>query len=201
MNNRYLTMDETSAKYFNKMTKGITHLFIKNLVSELKELKPDTILDVGCGTGYITNIISNELNSTVIGCDIDSNRISFARMNFDQQVFIANVTQLPFKDSSFDVVVASEILEHIPFREHALIEIKRVAKKSVVITVPNEPYFMIANFLRGKNIRSYGNPSEHINHYSKKSLKRLLDDYFLKVKVNTNAIFWIIAITEKSEIL
>lgn len=194
MGNQYLTADETSAKYFNRTTRGITHQFINNLLSELKSLKPETILDVGCGTGYITNIISKELDSTVIGCDMDSNRISFARSNFGQEVIIADVTQLPFKDNSFDVVVASEIIEHIHCTEAALKEIKRVARKCVVVTVPNEPYFRIANFLRGKNVKRFGNPPDHVNHYTKGSLGKLLEAHFSTLKVKTNAIFWIIAI-------
>jgi len=150
MDNRYLTIDETSAKYFNRTTRGVTNRFVNNLLSELKSLNPETILDIGCGTGYITNIISKELDSRVIGCDKDSNRISFARFNFGQEVILADVTQLPFKDNSFDVVVASEIIEHIHCTEAALEEIKRVARKNVVITVPNEPYFRIANFCEGR---------------------------------------------------
>ena len=193
MDKQYLTADETSAKYFNKTTRGITQQFIDNLLSELKSLKPKTVLDVGCGTGYITSIMSQELDSTVIGCDMDSNRISFARGNFGQEVIIADITHLPFKDNSFDAVVASEIIEHIHSTDAALNEIKRLAKKYVVITVPNEPYFRIANFLRGKNITRFGNPTDHVNHYNKKSLKQLLDIHFPAIKVKTNAFFWIMA--------
>lgn len=193
MNKQYLTTDETSAKYFNRTTRGITQQFVGNLLSELKSLKPETILDVGCGTGYITSIMSNELDSTVIGCGMDTNRISFARGNFGQEVIIADITQLPFRDNSFDVVVASEIIEHIHCTEAALTEIERVARKNVVITVPNEPYFRIANFLRGKNVTRFGNPPDHVNHYNKMSLKQVLEAHFHNVEIKTSAIFWIMA--------
>lgn len=195
MDKQYLTTDETSAKYFNRITRGITRRFIDNLLAELKSLQPETILDVGCGTGYITNIMSNELDSTVIGCDMDSNRISFARGNFGQEVIIADITQLPFRDDSFDIVVASEILEHINCTEAALNEIARVAKKCVVITVPNEPYFRIANFLRGKNVTRFGNPSGHVNHYNKESLQKLLETKFPVLEIKINAIIWLMAIS------
>ena len=193
MDNQYLRRDETSAKYCNRMTKGITHRFIENLLTEIRLLVPETILDVGCGTGYITNIMANELKSTIIGCDVNTNRISFANANFGQEVVLADVKRLPFKDSSFDIVVASEIIEHIPRVDEVLLEIRRVAKKNAIITVPNEPYFRIANFLRGKNVRRFGNPPDHVNHYTKRSIKRLLEEYFLNLNVKTNAMFWIIA--------
>lgn len=197
MVNQFLAEDETSAKYFNKTTKGITHKFINNLLSEIKSLQPEIILDVGCGTGYITNLISETLKSNVIGCDMDYKRLSFAKKTYNQEVIIADITQLPFKDKSIDVVTASEIIEHIDCVDPAITEIKRIAKRSIIITVPNEPYFRIANFLRGKNITRFGNPLDHINHYSKKSLRQLLKNYFNKVEVKNNAVLWIIATVSK----
>jgi len=187
MNNQYLITDETSAKYFNRTTRGITRKFIDNLLSELISLKPNTVLDIGCGTGYITNIMSHELDSTVIGCDMDINRISFARDNLAQEVIIGDIMHLPFKDNSFDVVVASEIIEHILSPRIALNEIRRVSKKFIIITVPNEPYFRIANVCRAKNLKSFGNPPDHINHYNKKSLDRLLVKYFKMYEITHNS--------------
>lgn len=198
MNNQYLITDETSAKYFNRTTRGITRKFIDNLLSELISLKPNTVLDIGCGTGYITNIMSHELDSTVIGCDMDINRISFARDNLAQEVIIGDIMHLPFKDNSFDVVVASEIIEHILSPRIALNEIRRVSKKFILITVPNEPYFRIANVCRAKNLKSFGNPPDHINHYNKKSLDRLLVKYFKMYEIRKNAVFWLIAKIEKN---
>lgn len=199
MDNQYLAADETSAKYFNRTTRGITRQFIDNLLLEIQTDKPRTILDVGCGTGYITNIMSNELESAIIGCDMDSDRIYFARRNFGEEVIIGDITRLPFKNMSFDMVVASEILEHISCTDAALREIRRIAKNSIIITVPNEPYFRIANFLRGKNLTRFGNPPDHLNHYSKRSLMKLLNTHFSNVKIKVNAIFWLIATSKINE--
>lgn len=194
MVNQFLAKDETSAKYFNPTTKGITHKFIDNILSEIESLQPEILLDVGCGTGYITNLMNETLKSNVIGCDMDYDRLSFARTTYGQEVIIADMTQLPFKDKSIDVVSASEIIEHINCTDSALTEIKRIAKRSIIITVPNEPYFRIANFLRGKNVTRFGNPPDHINHYNKRSLKSLLNIYFNNLDIKNNAIFWIIVI-------
>ena len=64
------------------------------------------------------------------------------------------------------MVICTEVLEHLENPELALMELKRVSKKYILLSVPNEPFFMLANLLRGKNISRWGNDIEHINHWS-----------------------------------
>jgi len=191
--NSLLFQDETSEKYFRFSTKWITCLFIQKILKQLEKNNPKIILDVGCGTGYITDIINRSMDANIICCDMNSNRISFAKTQFHLETIIADITHLPFKNSSFDMVLAIEIIEHLPNIESALNEIKRVTKKNIIITVPNDPYFMIANFLRGKNLKSFGNPPDHINHFNKKTLKSILSKYYLKGEISKNAFLWLIA--------
>ena len=133
------------------------------------------------------------MDVNIICCDMNSNRISFAKTQFHLETIIADIMYLPFKNSSFDTVLAIEIIEHLPNTESAINEIKRVTKANVIITVPNDPYFMIANFLRGKNLKSFGNPPDHINHFNKKTLKSVLSRYYLKGEISKNAFLWLIA--------
>ena len=191
--NSLLLSDETSKKYFRFSTRRIMGIFIKKILIHLKKNNPKIILDVGCGTGYITDIINRSMDVNIICCDMNSNRISFAKTQFDLETIIADITHLPFKNSSFDTVLAIEIIEHLPTLESAINEIKRVSKKNVIITVPNDPYFMIANFLRGKNLKHFGNPPDHINHFNKKTLKSLLSKNYLRGEISKNAFLWLIA--------
>lgn len=46
--------DPTAQKYFNPLAGGITKNFIDNFLVDIKNLKMDSLLDIGCGTGYIT---------------------------------------------------------------------------------------------------------------------------------------------------
>jgi ubiquinone/menaquinone biosynthesis C-methylase UbiE len=191
--NSLLLQDETSEKYFRFSTRRITGIFIEKIILQLKKNNPKTILDIGCGTGYITDIINRSMNANIICCDMNSNCISFAKTQFHLETIIADISNLPFKNSSFDMVLAIEIIEHLPDLESAINEMKRVTKKNVIITVPNDPYFMIANFLRGKNLKSFGNPPDHINHFNKKTLKIVLSAYYSKIEISTNAFLWLIA--------
>ncbi|MBP1928314.1 2-polyprenyl-3-methyl-5-hydroxy-6-metoxy-1,4-benzoquinol methylase [Methanolinea mesophila] len=188
-----LLHDETSGKYFKRSTGWITRIFIRNVVRELEELNPDTVLDVGCGTGYVTDIIGGALNVSVIGCDLERERLLIAKTRFNQQVIMADITRLPFRDGSFDAIVAMEILEHLQHPDAALTEMKRVARKNIVITVPNDPYFMLANMMRGKNVKNFGNPPDHILHFNKSSFARYLSGSFRNVAVRTNAWLWLLA--------
>lgn len=197
MSKSFLESDVTTEKYFNWTTKAITSRFINNLYEELKSQKPETVLDIGCGTGYITNIIRKELNLSIVGSDLNFERISFAQKNFCEEVCIADIMKLPFRDNSFDKVIASEIIEHICSPETALKEINRVSKRYAIITVPHEPYFRIGNFLRAKHIASFGNPLDHINHYNKKTFRKTLQPFFSSVDIKNNALFWMMGILEK----
>jgi ubiquinone/menaquinone biosynthesis C-methylase UbiE len=195
--NSLLFKDETSEKYFRFSTRRITGIFIKKILLHLKKNNPKNILDIGCGTGYITDIINHSIDANIICCDLNSNRISFAKTQFQLETVIADITYLPFKNSSFDTVLAIEIIEHLPNIESAINEIKRVTNKNVIITVPNDPYFMIANLLRGKNLKSFGNPQDHINHFNKKTFKSTLCKYCLNGEISKNAFLWLIANVQK----
>lgn len=194
-----LMQDETSRKYFNISTKWITNHFIENILKTLKELNAKSILDIGCGPGYITKKIINYLDIEIVGCDINKSHLSIARKIIRKELVIADVTKLPFKDSSFDAVIALEIIEHLNDVNAAISEIKRVSKNYVIITVPNEPFFRLANFLRGKNIKTLGNIPDHIHHFNKHSLEKVLSKHFSNVQVKNNAIFWITGISKLYE--
>jgi len=73
---------------------------------------------------------------------------------------------LPYKDNAFDLVLCTEVLEHLDDPQKGLKELVRVSKKYLVISVPNEPFFMFAQLVRGKNWSRFGNDIEHINHWT-----------------------------------
>jgi 2-polyprenyl-3-methyl-5-hydroxy-6-metoxy-1,4-benzoquinol methylase len=193
--------DETTQKYFDRISKGPSHKFIENIIKEIKPLKVKNILDVGCGTGYVTKEIA-KINQNITACDTDADRVRLAK-GFVGEDIRNNITfltikpgKLPFKDNSFDLVVCFEVLEHVPNYMGLIKELKRVSKKYVLITVPNEPYFRIANFLRLKYFKSLGNSPGHINHFTKRKIVEILKKQFKIKKVETNAFFWVMVLCE-----
>jgi len=101
------------------------------IVEEIKKIEStDWVLEVGSGGLGITPY----LQKPVVGVDI-----AFSPPMHTQLIpVIASATQLPFADSSFDVVVSTDMLEHVSknLRIKAISEMLRVGKKLICIGVP-----------------------------------------------------------------
>jgi SAM-dependent methyltransferase len=77
----------------------------------------------------------------VVGCDQSPHAIERGKSQGRlKEAMVADITRLPFEDQSFDLVVCSEVLEHVPDDTQALKELLRVAKSKVLITVPAHAY-------------------------------------------------------------
>lgn len=87
---------------------------------------------------------------------------------------VADVQHLPFPDNSFDLVLCLEVLEHLPDSALGLRELLRVSRDYVLASVPHEPFFRGANFLRAKHLRTLGNDPEHLHNYSGRAFRRLV---------------------------
>ena len=94
------------------------------------------ILNIGCGTGGTIDML--EQFGTVDNVDISSDAIKFMKQNGYKRVKKTSGIKLPYKDETFDIVGAFDVLEHIDDQIGALHEWSRVIQKngSVVLTVP-----------------------------------------------------------------
>jgi hypothetical protein len=99
---------------------------------------------------------------------------------------------LPFPDRSADLVTSIEVLEHLPGHEQAVVEMARICRGRLVVSVPWEPWFRLGNLGRGKNLKRWGNDPEHVNFFSPSSLRGALEPHFGAVRV-VRAFPWIIA--------
>lgn len=107
----------------------------------------DKILDCGCGEGFYTMVVNNlfpKIKSMALDYDLSilnkAKKWIGSKKNIE---FIqGDICKLPFKDNSFDKIILSEVLEHIPDDLKALTEVKRVIKPNgvIAITVPNHNY-------------------------------------------------------------
>jgi SAM-dependent methyltransferase len=84
---------------------------------------------------------------------------------------VGDIYNIGFPDDAFDVVYSFEVLEHLHEPDRALHELARVAKQAVVLSVPHEPFFCLANAARGKNldIRPRGSDPDHRNFWSRQA--------------------------------
>lgn len=132
--------DEIREFYQNRKsiaTERVTDLSERSIEFMIKHLEPDvkTAADVGCGNGYfLSKLVANGLECH--GIDL-INSIRFPGIQFHK----GDIENLPFPDNAFDVVSCHHTLEHIIDLQKAVSELKRVAKKQLVIVVPCQRYY------------------------------------------------------------
>lgn len=121
----------------------------------LKRLLPNPrrgrlLLDIGCGLGYLTEALGEGF--TRIGMDHDIHSLKINRERDLKNMVQGDATKLPFKERSLDIVICSEVLEHLPdgMDESALVEIARILKPGgrLLITVPSLEGVRAASALR-----------------------------------------------------
>jgi 2-polyprenyl-3-methyl-5-hydroxy-6-metoxy-1,4-benzoquinol methylase len=182
-------------KFFQKFLIG---RFLNLVVEETRGLHPESILDVGCGEGFtLKKLKDNHIGKKFEGIDnLDSAIAIGNKVHPDITIKNGDIYDISYKDNSFDLVLCTEVLEHLEDPEKALKELKRVTKKYCLISVPHEPWFMLGNFLRGKNWSRWGNDIEHINHWSTGGITKFVEKEFKIKKVRT-PLPWTILIAEK----
>jgi ubiquinone/menaquinone biosynthesis C-methylase UbiE len=137
-----------------------------------------TILDLGCGYGAYSGALLKEGRSC-FGCDIN---IQYLRKAAVEGLPVATVDSLlPFRDRSFDTVMIFEVLEHVENLDSVLAEAFRVARKNVLITVPNSENIdqMKANDVTYAHMLS----SDHLHFFEPGSLEGLLRRYAKVVSI------------------
>jgi 2-polyprenyl-3-methyl-5-hydroxy-6-metoxy-1,4-benzoquinol methylase len=168
----------------NPIQKFLINNFFSSLISLIKPLNTESILDAGCGEGFTMNkLIESGINAKLEGIEYSKDSISFGKKLFPNLIIKqASIYDLPHKNNSFDLVICTEVLEHLEKPEKAVKEMLRVSRKYLIVTVPNEPFFMLSNLLRGKNLSRFGNDAGHINHWNPFGLKKLLENQGLRIK-------------------
>lgn len=171
---------------------------LNNCIEELvlPEEKTVKILDAGCGEGFISNLIfSNFTNVEIVGLEYTDEALKIARnLNKEITYIQGDIYQMPFQNRSFDIVLCTEVLEHLSNPEDALKELNRVADSFLLLTVPNEPWFCLGNLIALKNIKSFGNPIDHINHWTFKKFKHFTQKHLNNNILYTTSFPWSIAL-------
>ncbi len=109
---------------------------VKRIMWLKRHIPPkSTVLDVGCNRGYVSNLIG-----AITGVDINLENIGLAMREFPHIHFMqGDITEnWQFYDNQYDVVVLAEVLEHIDEDKlgSVLLEVARVAKRKILITMP-----------------------------------------------------------------
>jgi SAM-dependent methyltransferase len=149
----------------NPIQRKLIERFHKTLLQKIEELQPKSFLDAGCGEGFVADLILNRLPDVQLkGFDFNAASVKMAQeMNPTAEFVVASIFEIPFGPRSFEVTGCFEVLEHQTDPAGALRELARVTSRAVILSVPHEPYFCLANVARGKNldIRPRGSDPDH----------------------------------------
>jgi ubiquinone/menaquinone biosynthesis C-methylase UbiE len=111
----------------------------------------ESILDVGCGNGYLLSELHGRFSTaSFAACDAAAERSDLDFARYSQGL----LPSLPFKEREFDVVCCSHVLEHVPRVEQAAKELVRVTRRKLLIVVPKQRYY-------------YYTLDEHLNFFTK----------------------------------
>lgn len=129
----------------------------------------ESLLDVGCGSGLFINDLPADWR--VMGLDRSVRALS----HVTREKVESAVTVLPFRDSEFDTVVCSEVLEHLTTEDLklAVAEITRVAAQAVIITVPNSENLW-ASAMRCRSCGTQFNTYGHIQSFERHDITGLM---------------------------
>ncbi|NJN17844.1 MAG: class I SAM-dependent methyltransferase [Oscillochloris sp.] len=148
---------------------------------------PQRILDAGCGEGFAMQVVFGFTNAALVGLDGSAGALQVAStLNPARRFTAGDLLDLPFPDRSFDLVVCMEVLEHLDDPARGLAELCRVSADWLLLSVPNEPLFRGANFLRGKNVAAWGNDPGHVNHWSSGHFKRFINKQCRVITLQTS---------------
>ena len=184
----------------NPIQKILIDNFYRKFFKMIKPLRAVTILDVGCGEGFtLKKLEEKKIGKKNEGIDFSNEAIKIGRKIYPELALRkGDVYDLDYKDNAFDLSICTEVLEHLADPVKAVAEIKRVTGKYILFSVPNEPFFIMANFFRGKYLKRFGNHPEHINHWTSFGFESFLKKQGLTVVKSKHPFAWSIVLAKKS---
>jgi ubiquinone/menaquinone biosynthesis C-methylase UbiE len=135
------------------------------------------ILDGGAGDGFLVSELIN-IGNTAEGIDISPYRVNYANDKYGNHFKVGSVYNIDSADGQYDMVIASEVIEHLDDPDKAIQEFKRVTDRYILLTVPYKEKKVLdvcphclKMFCR----------SGHINYYDMPIIKALTQKHNLKI--------------------
>jgi SAM-dependent methyltransferase len=183
----------------NPVQRALIKRFKREAVRLARQIDASSMLDVGCGEGYMLETLAEGgVTASLRGVDLSAPAIedASARLGARATVEVRDARELIDMGEQFDLVMMLEVLEHIPEPAQMLPILEQLTRRYLLLSVPWEPFFCGLNLCRGKHLRAFGNDPEHINHWGRKSFVRFVSQRFRVLE--TPMVFpWVMALCER----
>lgn len=169
----------------NPIQRALIGRFKGEAVRLCKGIAPGSILEVGCGEGYMLEAIAEGgVMAELHGVDFSEPAIADARARLGPRAKLEarDARELADDGRQFDLVMMLEVLEHIPDPGQMLPILERLTRQHLLLSVPWEPMFRGLNFMRGKHLSAWGNDPEHVNHWGRRGFMRFVEQRFTIVE-------------------
>lgn len=159
----------------NPVERRLMSGFFAALDDALPASPPAAVLEVGVGEGEVSERIRARYpDARVVGVDLPDSELAASWHERGLAGVFGDIAHLPFPSGSFDLVLAIEVLEHVPDPAAGLAELARVSRGDLVVSVPREPIWRVANMARGKYLSALGNTPGHVQHWSRRGFARFV---------------------------
>jgi len=175
------TAKRHEAKYRNgnRLHRQTLNRFFDRVSSEIAALKFSSILDFGCGEAFFWEEVKSRMDvpAEVVGIDLRSQALEKAKLSHPEFMFMQQDILSWEPDRKFDLVIASQVLEHLVEPGRFLKRLCEVSHRHLLLSVPWEPLFRLCNLARGRDLGRLGNHPEHVNHWGQRSFERFVSRY------------------------
>lgn len=174
--------DETNTAYYSKYPK----ISCKDVAERLKNTEFQTMLDVGCGTGYLIDILQKQRAADYHGLDLSPEMLKVAKSKLSDSVVLTEgySDKLPYQDNTFDVVTCIQSFHHYPKPEKAMTEAYRVLKPGGLYILSDTGMGNYPKFIYGiynKLIVKHLNTGDYAA-YSKNDIQSMMRASGFKIK-------------------
>ncbi len=195
--------DAKADNYFNTWDGKYSKLMYAGVLEKIN-LKPfASILDVGCGTGAILSVVvTQNIHVAASGIDISEKMIEKATeiMAGKAELIIGDADDLPWNDSSFDLVICNSSFHHYPEPLKVLIEIRRILKSNGRIIIADPWWSDLKRSLINWYLNTPLNLEGDVRIYSEQEFRKmLLESGFTSIEYEkpTNKYCVVVAVARK----
>jgi len=174
-------MKERNNAYYDRLRKGewkytadfgpscrSRYNIMRGLVKKYSNPKA-SLLDIGCGSGNLLSVLKKSGFENIYGSDFSNESVSLNSQKFGTRIFYADIREIKFFEGRiYDVVICSDVLEHIQDDKTAVKNIGRILNDNGILII-SVPYNM-------KYWSSHDSFSGHVRRYESNELESIISE-------------------------